>query len=167
MELVVAEVVENKKTVRSVAKDFKLSRTTLARYVDDRRKTENPDMCYKKSRVTKQVFSEEEEQLLADYVIKSSRMFHGLSISATGKLALEYAKRNSKPYPESWDKNGEAGIDWFYGPMKRHPRLSVRMPEATSLARACAFNRYNVNTFFNNYETILGRENFSLDPSRV
>ena len=63
-------------------------------------------------------------------------MYHGLSISATRKLAFEYAKQNSKSYPESWDKNKEAGADWFYGLMKRHQRLSVQMPEATSLARA-------------------------------
>lgn len=62
-------------------------------------------MCYKKYRVTKQVFSEKEEQLFVDYVIRGSRMFHGLSISATRKFALDYAKRDSKQCPESWDTN--------------------------------------------------------------
>ena len=98
-----------------------------------------------------QVFSLEEERALADYVIKCSKMFHGLSIKSTRKLAWEYAKQNLKDYPDVWDKNREAGMDWYYGLMKRNSNLSLRMPEATSIARATAFNRYNVDMFFNHY----------------
>ena len=114
-----------------------------------------------------QVFSLEEERALAEYVIKCSKMFHGLSIKATRKLAWEYARQNLKNYPDAWDKNGEAGVDWFYGLMKRNPNLSIRMPEATSIARATAFNRYNVDMFFEQYERILTRPNFKLEPHRV
>ena len=93
-----------------------------------------------------------------------SKMFHGLSIKSTRKLAWEYAKQNHKDYPETWDKNCEAGMESFYGLMKRNLNLSIRMPEATSIARATAFNRYNVNMFFDNYESILTRPNVMLEP---
>ena len=41
------------------------------------------------------------------------------------------------------------------------------MPEATSIARATAFNRYNVNMFFDNYESILTRPNVMLEHRRI
>ena len=114
-----------------------------------------------------QVFSLEEERALADYVIKCSKMFHGLSIKSTRKLAWEYAKQNLKDYPDVWDKNREAGMDWYYGLMKRNSNLSLRMPEATSIARATAFNRYNVDMFFNHYNSIINRPNFQLEPRLI
>ena len=114
-----------------------------------------------------QVFTLDEERDLAEYVITCSKMFHGHSIKSTRKLAWEYAKQNHKDYPETWDKNCEAGVEWFYGLMKRNLNLSIRMPEATSIARATAFNRYNVNMFFDNYESILTRPNVMLEPHRI
>lgn len=60
-------------------------------------------------------------------------------------------------------KNKQAGEDWFQGYMKRHPNLSIRKPEASSLARMPAFNRTTVITFFNNLEDLKLRFNFQLN----
>ena len=165
MKLAVTAVLQNKLFIR---KDFNLSRTTLARYIQAAKQAENKtDVTYKKSYVTRQVFKTEDEKLFVDYILECSKMFHGLSVKATRKLAYEYAKRNNRAYPNSWDTNCIAGYDWFRGLMMRHKQLSIRMPEATSMARAIAFNQTNVNNFFDNYESILQRDSFELDPNRL
>jgi hypothetical protein len=43
---------------------------------------------------------------------------------------------------------GLAGRDWLQGFLRRHERLSMRLPEKTSAARASAFNRLNVTNLF-------------------
>ena len=41
-----------------------------------------------------------------------------------------------------------AGWDWLQGFLKRHPKISIRKPEATSAARARGFNKVSVSKFF-------------------
>ena len=94
-------------------------------------------------------------------------MFHGLSTIQTRKLAWQYAKATSKAYPGAWNMKEEAGVDWLYGFMQRNPRLSLRTPEATSIARAAGFNRKSVEAFFENYSDIIARPNFRFEAHRI
>lgn len=93
------------------------------------------------------VFTKEQENALMQYLLTSSVMFYG------------YAQRLNMNLP-GWEINKEAGVEWFRSFMSRHPQLTIRRPQATSLHRAASFNRTNVSRFFNNLQTVLNRNQF-------
>jgi len=59
----------------------------------------------------------------------------------------------------------QAGKDWFYSFMSRHPELAVRTPENTSAARASAFNKVTVSKFFDLLESEMDKRKFT--PDRI
>ncbi|GLV46263.1 hypothetical protein CBL_12340 [Carabus blaptoides fortunei] len=82
-----------------------------------------------------------------------------------GFVALHcIASRNGLTHPFSRETE-LAGKDWLLGFRKRHPELSLRSPEATSIARARAFNRPVVKNFFSLLSTVLNKTAFL--PHRI
>lgn len=145
--------------IHTVAKEFGLSKNTLRCYV---RKVQHGQAtefssCYN----VKQVFSDENE--LANYLDSLARMNHGLNTKIISKLAYDLIVKNKKKYPESWDKDKAAGYFWRRGFMDRHPELSLKNPEATSLSRSTSFNRHTVGEFFYNLNFALKREQFGAE----
>lgn len=82
-------------------------------------------------------------------------MAYGLSTNELRTVAFEMAKVNNLKFPEAWLKEEKAGKTWMECFLKRCENISIRKPEACSLARLTSFNKHNVAAFFNNLETIL------------
>lgn len=82
-------------------------------------------------------------------------MYFGLSPKDIRKLAFEFAIKLNLKIPRNWTDNKIAGTDWFTAYLERNSTLSIRRPEATSLARAMNFNPINVKLFMDKYESVL------------
>ena len=113
-------------------------------------------MGYQKPR---QVFTTLQEDSLTDYALRASKIFYGISPQEMKSLAYEFAVANDINIPEGWNTKKSASNDWFSAFMKRHKNLSLRVPESTSLSRRTSFNKHNVQSFFNNLETVLLKHN--------
>lgn len=142
----------------TAAKQYGIDRMTLKRHVKLYRS--NPDASHKAQYNHSQVFNEIDEASLADYLVQASKLHYGLSTTMTRKLAYQFAVANHRRMPKSWSDNETAGTDWLCGFMSRNLQLSLRSPEATSLARATAFNRHNVEMFFNNLAEVRHRHQY-------
>lgn len=94
----------------------------------------------------KTVFTVEEESLLFNYLLKMGKQLFGLTSYGLRVLAYQWAENLGKDHTFSRTKQA-AGKDWLSGFRSRHPRLSLRLPEAKSAARAAAFNKVNVRVF--------------------
>lgn len=98
--------------------------------------------------------------MLTNYLKKCADMYFGLSPKDVKKLAYEFAIKLDLKIPPSWTKYEFAGDDWFSSFLKRNNTLSIRKPEATSLARAMNFNPVNVKKFMDKYDSVLVKYKF-------
>ncbi|XP_023216961.1 uncharacterized protein LOC111619466 [Centruroides sculpturatus] len=152
------------KKIKTVARELDICHMTLYRFVKKLKSgVENAVVGYKKVRL---VFSEEQENKLAEYLLKCATIFFGLLPEEVRKLAYECAQKfNASDIPPSWHENKKAGPDWLTGFLKRNPQLSIRAPESTSASRASSFNKHNINEFFTKLGTVLDKYKFP--PSRI
>ncbi|XP_023218187.1 uncharacterized protein LOC111632236 [Centruroides sculpturatus] len=159
----IIEVVEKEASIRATASTHGIAKSHLARLVS-RYKKDN--VVYSPHVGNRKVFTTEQEAELALYLMQASSMNHGLTTLQTRELAFQYAKLvQSNTIPKTWFTNNQAGLDWLQGFMTRNKNLSVRTPEATSLARSTSFNKTNVRNFFKNLEDVMKRYEFT--PDRI
>ena len=150
----------NGMSIRKAAAENGIPCRTLARYIPilqaNNGDTGQVSIGYKANR---QVLTAAMESDIVDYCIKAARIFHGITLSELREIAYQLAVTNKcTNIPENWLTDGKAGIDWAKHFMKRHPDLTIRQPEATSIQRMTNFNPHNVGLFFNNLEEVLQRQ---------
>lgn len=153
--------VKNGMKVRKAAREYGIARSTLNNNLTkDREGNGLPTRLVPNYRHSL-VFTAKQEADFASYLKDCARMFHGLTTKNVRILAYEMAKVNNIAHPLTWDEQMMAGNDWLCGFLRRNPELTIRQPEATSLARATAFNKHNICTFFNIVKETITKLNVS------
>ncbi|KYN05191.1 Chromobox protein like protein 1 [Cyphomyrmex costatus] len=152
-------------SIQSVADQCGVKRETLRRKI--KILTPHNGEVELTSTFSHKVFTNVQENSIADYLKMYCKMFYGLTTKDCCQLAYEIAVANEIKCPASWVEKEIAGKDWLSGFFKRHQNLSLRSPEGYNLSRATAFNRHNVKAFFDNYRTLLKKEPRLGDPSRI
>lgn len=158
MRRAVKAVEKGTHSIRQAAKSHGVPYATLC----DRLKNRYPNKKVKLGR--KPVFTEKQETELATYVLKLTNMFYGLTPSSIKQIAFEYAVANKIRHNFNPEKK-TCGKDWLRGFLLRNPQISLRRPEPTSLNRVLAFNRQDVNLFYDNLEEVV--EKYKFEPHRI
>lgn len=141
-----------------VAVDSGIDKTALSRHVKKAQLERTVDLVgYWGNR---RVFTDAEETLLSEYLIKACQMYFGMNPVEVRNLTFQLAMKYNKEMPLTWIENASADFEWFKGLMKRHRDISMRTPEATSTSRASSFNRTNVASFFKLLQEVKSRHNF-------
>lgn len=163
------EINEGRLSLRAAALAFNIDKMTLYRYKNKKEKKENANenntvnpeqevkMGYSKHR---QILDDAMEKELNEYITTSSKIYYGLTPKNVKELAYEFALANKVKVPDTWLNLKCATSEWFTKFLKRHPNLSMREPEPTSLSRATSFNKHNVSAFFSNLRTVLEKHKF-------
>ena len=154
-----AERVAGGQSIRSVAEDFNINRMTLKRYKKKQEENHELLMGYEAVAAKHLVIPRKMEKDLADHIKLLANMFHGLSPVKCRELAYEFAFKNKLKIPDNWLTDKRAGPDWWAG-FKSRNSLAIRSPEATSFARATAFNRPVVNQFYDNLMAVIDKYGF-------
>ncbi|CAH2104755.1 unnamed protein product [Euphydryas editha] len=149
------EVTDLKRSVKSTAQKFGIPLTTLHRHLKS-------GSAQKKLGRFATIFTSEQENELLEYLFHMDAFFYGLSKEEFLRLVYQYAVMNKIAHPF---KNGTAGRDWFKGFSKRHPDLTLRKPEPTSIARARSFNKPQVYRFYDLLEDQIKK--YGIDATRL
>ncbi|XP_065643415.1 uncharacterized protein LOC136075093 [Hydra vulgaris] len=158
MLLAVIQVTKYKRSIRAVSREFNIPRKPLGRFCISKRLPSTSNTSVQTEvELDCQVFEPEQEVFLEEYLMKASDIYYGLSPKEVRRFAYTYAVACSRKIPHSWVELQSAGSDWFSGFLKRHPKLSIRSPQATSLARCTSFIKHNVKLFFDNLSNVLNR----------
>jgi hypothetical protein len=135
--------------LKTAARQYGIPAKTLRRHRDG--KVSQPGIV--KLGNVSTVFKPEYELQLVEHIKMMENSLFGLTTVEVRRLAYDLAVRlriENHPFTAKC-----AGKDWLKGFMHRHPDLSIRVPEATSVSRAVGFNRPQVEHFFQVFKEVL------------
>ncbi|CAH1996388.1 unnamed protein product [Acanthoscelides obtectus] len=130
------------------SKHFGVPKGTLARYV---KKDAKAEVLVKVRMGRAPVLPDYLEVELGKYCKESDQRFYGLRLKDMKYMEFQFTMMNNLKNTFNLTKQS-AGEKWLRGFISRHPDLSVRTPEAVSVATVKEFNPVAVNKFFDLYE---------------
>lgn len=147
-------------SMRKAAKECNVYYPTLQRYIAKNTAIRTEHL--KSQRLTpnynvNKVFSDEQERILIEYIKECSLKFYGLSTKDVRRVAYQMAAINNIKVPDCWNREKMAGQEWLRSFRSRTPDICLKKPEACSLARATAFNKHTVQSFFTNLKRAMDR----------
>jgi DDE superfamily endonuclease/helix-turn-helix, Psq domain len=144
------------------SKEFNVPQATLRRRARNKNKYVNAT-AKGLGRFRPSLDTDMERDLVQHLLEMESRLF-GMNCIELRKLAFDIAQSNGTDNNFNVQKR-IAGKDWLKGFRTRHPEISIRKPEPTSLARAQAFNKPQVTKFFEILDSTMKMHN--INPLRV
>ncbi|KAK9967936.1 hypothetical protein ABG768_002298 [Culter alburnus] len=124
--------VKRGKSIRTVAKERKIGRSTLQRYMKKAEEKREKTVGYRGTAEAKRILSEELEEELAENIRMLADRLHSLTPKKCREVAFEFAQKNNIPVPNNWGEQRLAGRDWLSSFIARH-NLYSHITEATSL----------------------------------
>lgn len=100
------------------------------------------------------------EKQLVEHIKTLEMMLFGMTTSDLRKIAYQFAELNHIPHRFSHITK-QAGWEWLKGFRLRNPEISLRIPEATSFARAQGFNKPQIVKFFHCLENVISKNNIT------
>lgn len=148
MRHAILEVIEGRSGYRLASRTFSVPQSTLEDRVKKYRICNNLVIASKKGLGRfKTIFTAEQENLMCQHIKDLEAQLFGLTYRDFRHLAFQMAEKNGIDHNFS-KQTALAGMDWLYGFLRRHPELSLRVAENTSVARAMGFNKVSVSKFF-------------------
>ncbi|XP_014785863.1 uncharacterized protein LOC106880453 isoform X2 [Octopus bimaculoides] len=142
-------------SLREALRTFGIPLKSLSCYCTKAAEANNNDHSLSGYKKPRQVLTDEFKNQLGAYVLAAAEIYYGLARKDVWKLVFQMAKAHGCNIPPAWHETEMAGEDWFSGYLQRHKNLSIRSPQATSLAQATSFNRANVAMFFNQLAEVM------------
>ena len=110
------------------------------------------------------VLPPELDNKLAQYVLHMEECLFGLTCTDVRRMAYDLAEKNGLSNKFN-STTRLAGYHWYYAFLRRHPELSLRKPENTSVNRSRSFNKTNVDKFFSLYQELM--ETYKFPPNLI
>lgn len=158
MREAIQAVKEKKMGWKMAAKTYDVPATTL------RRRFKKDDAAKGDLGGRRSILPREVEEDLVKHVVDMETRFFGLTTKDLRKLVFEIAERNNLKNEFNKEKK-MAGKKWIKGFLTRNPRISLRVPENTSYARAQAFNKNNIAAYFTALDATLSENKF--EPENI
>jgi hypothetical protein len=163
MRKAVDKVLSGELKIRTAADRYDIPKSTLHERI--KKLQAQKEVCFEPKLGRYQpTFNSNYEDILVEHVRDLSNRLMSLSKKEFLQLAFQLA--TSLKIPHKFNKMKKiAGKDFYYGFLKRHPDISLRTPESTSLMRGVGFNKPQVDRFFEGLSGLMNKYNFK--PSQI